>query len=154
MIKKETAAEPNPYEHDLEALNLSRTKSRLETSPYTDERLQVEAELAIERTQTKPIVPQKTSDGNILVEWYTTDDAANPQNWTNSKRFVVSLIICSYTFVVYTGSAIYTSSEGGIIEKFGVSPTEASLPLSLYVLAYGIGPLLWVIFLSRLYSGL
>lgn len=139
------AEEPNPYERhgDVEALDLSRTKSRAETVPWSEERFEVEEELAIERTKTKPIVPAKTSDGNILVDFYTTDDPANPQNWTNNKRAVVSLIICIYTFVVYTGSAIYTSSELGVIAKFGISKEDASLPLSLYVLAYGIGPLLF-----------
>ncbi|KAF4626668.1 hypothetical protein G7Y89_g11492 [Cudoniella acicularis] len=140
---EKTKTDPTPYDPDAASLELSRTKSRLETTPYTEERLEIEAELAIERTQTKPIVPQKTSDGTVLVEWYTTDDPANPQNWSNGKRLLVSLVICAYTFVVYTGSAIYTSSEGGVIEKFGVSDTVASLPLSLYVLAYGLGPLLW-----------
>lgn len=57
------------------SLHLARTKSRLETTPYTEERLELEAELAIERTQTKPIVPIKTADGVILVDWYTTDDS-------------------------------------------------------------------------------
>ena len=40
-----------------------------------------------------------------------------------------------YIFAVYTGSAIYTSSEGGVMKDFGVNPTDAFLPLSLYVLA-------------------
>lgn len=138
-----TVATLRTHENDLESLQLSRTKSRLETTPFSEERLEIEAELALQRTQSRPIVPHKTSDGNILVDWYTTDDAANPQNWSNGKRFVVSLIICLYTFVVYTGSAIYTSSEQDVMEKFNIGPTAASLPLSLYVLAYGIGPLLW-----------
>jgi DHA1 family multidrug resistance protein-like MFS transporter len=142
-LEKQETAQRNPYEQDIESLNLSRTKSRLDTVPYTEDRLEVEAELAIERTQTKPIMPQKTADGNILVDWYTTDDAENPQNWSNGKRFIISLIICAYTFVVYTGSAIYTSSEPDVIVKFGITPLDASLPLSLYVLAYGMGPLLW-----------
>jgi DHA1 family multidrug resistance protein-like MFS transporter len=143
-LEKAQTAERGPYEGDNEAaVTLTRTKSRLETVPWTEDRLEVEAELALERTQTKPILPQKTSDGNILVDWYTTDDAENPQNWSDSKRFIVSLIICAYTFIVYTGSAIYTSSELGVIAKFGISPENASLPLSLYVLAYGIGPLLF-----------
>lgn len=128
---------------DLEAATLRRTKSRESTMPYTEERLEIEAELAIERTKSLPILPQKTSDGNILVDWYTTDDPANPQNWSNAKRGFVTSVICAYTFAVYTGSAIYTPSIGGVIERFGVSPTDASLPLSLYVLAYGIGPLIF-----------
>jgi DHA1 family multidrug resistance protein-like MFS transporter len=133
----------NTHDDDLEEMHLSRTKSRLETCPFSEERLEIEAELALHRTQTKPIVPKHSADGSILVDWYTTDDPANPQNWSNGKRFVVSLIICLYTFVVYTGSAIYTSSEQGVMEKFNVGPTAAALPLSLYVLAYGIGPLIW-----------
>jgi len=143
-LEKTETAQPGPYE-DPEAvnLNISRTRSRFSTTPYSEDRFEVEAELAIERTQTKPIMPIKTEDGNVLVDWYTTDDPANPQNWSDRKRFVVSLIICIYTFVVYTGSAIYTSSELGVMEKFHVKPVDASLPLSLYVLAYGMGPLLW-----------
>ncbi|MCJ1483886.1 hypothetical protein MMC06_004054 [Schaereria dolodes] len=142
LEKVHTAVNDNQVA-DVEPLNLTRTKSRLDTAPYSEERLEVEQELAIERTQTRPIMPQKTSDGTILVEWYTTDDPANPQNWSNWKRGLISLLICCYTFVVYTGSAIYTSSEYGVIAKFHISPTDASLPLSLYVLAYGIGPLIW-----------
>ena len=129
---------------DIEApAALTRTKTRESTTPYTEERLEIEAELQVERTKSLAIVPHKTSDGNILVDWYTTDDPANPQNWSNGKRGFVALLICAYTFAVYCGSAIYTSSEGGVIEQFGVSPTDASLPLSLYVLAYGMGPLIF-----------
>ncbi|KAH7384754.1 multidrug transporter [Cadophora sp. MPI-SDFR-AT-0126] len=138
--------EPSPYapaDKDVEALSLSRTKSRHETTPYTEARLELEAELSLARTETRPIMPQKTSDGNILVDWYTTDDPANPQNWSDGKRAFVSIVICLYTFVVYTGSAIYTSSEEGLIHKWGLRPVEAALPLSLYVLAYGVGPLIW-----------
>ncbi|KAJ6076784.1 multidrug transporter [Penicillium canescens] len=129
--------------HNPEDMYLSRTKSRLETAPFSEERLEIEADLALQRTQTKPIIPRKSSDGSILMDWYTTDDAANHPNWSNGKRFVVSFIICLYTFVVYTGSAIYTSSEEGVMGKFNVGPTAASLSLALYVLAYGIEPLLW-----------
>lgn len=140
LEKKDTAADPSPYN---DAATLSRTKSRLDTVPYTNERLEVEAELAIERTQTRPVVPIKTADGNILVDWYTTDDPDNPQNWSNGKRGLVLVIIFLYTFIVYTGSAIYTSSQEGVMHRFNVNHAESSLPLSLYVLAYGIGPLLW-----------
>ncbi|CAF9936254.1 MAG: hypothetical protein HETSPECPRED_010275 [Heterodermia speciosa] len=126
-----------------EELALTRTKSRGDTQNFTEERLEIDQELALERTKTTPIAPTKTADGNILVDWYTTDDPANPQNWSNIKRNLITFLICLYTFAVYTGSAIYTSSEEGVIRKFGVSPTDASLPLSLYVLAYGIGPLIF-----------
>jgi DHA1 family multidrug resistance protein-like MFS transporter len=56
----------------------------------------------------------------------------------------VNFVMCAYTWVVYTGSSIYAASESGVMERFTVNPTEAVLPLSLYVLASGVGPLLFV----------
>lgn len=125
--------------------SLTRMKSRTAATPYTGERVEAEHdhELALEKTKSTPIAPVRTSDGHILVDWYTTDDPANPQNWSNTKRGFISMILCLYTFAVYTGSAIYSSSTEGVIQEFGVSATDASLPLSLYVLAYGMGPLIF-----------
>jgi DHA1 family multidrug resistance protein-like MFS transporter len=137
LERKETAIDADA------AGGVARTKSRLETEPFSDERLEVERQLSLRRTKSTAIAPTKTADGNILVDWYYTDDPANPQNWSNGKRALVSFIICVYTFVVYTGSAIYTSSAEGVMHKFNVSYLDASLPLSLYVLAYGIGPLVF-----------
>jgi MFS transporter, DHA1 family, multidrug resistance protein len=38
----------------------------------------------------QPIVPAKTADGIILVDWYDTNDQENPQNWSFGKKCVVS----------------------------------------------------------------
>ena len=92
---------------------------------------------------TKPIIPEKTSDGTILVDWYTTDDPENPQNWTQKKKTLVVCQIYFYTLAVYIGSAIITPSQPYIEERFGVTPEVASMGLSLYVAGYGIGPLLF-----------
>lgn len=39
-----------------------------------------------------------------------------------------------YTFAVYVGSSLYTSSQPQVMKLFGVTHTEASLGLALYVL--------------------
>jgi DHA1 family multidrug resistance protein-like MFS transporter len=124
-------------------VSMTRTKSRQYAEPFSVDRVAVEAELDLQRTQTIPIIPQRTIDGVILVDWYTTDDPANPHNWSSAKRGFITFLICAYTWVVYTGSSIYAPSESGVMEAFNVSPTLATLPLALYVLAYGVGPLLW-----------
>ncbi|KAH7327945.1 major facilitator superfamily domain-containing protein [Stachybotrys elegans] len=98
---------------------------------------------ALHPVASVPVVPKTTRDGAILVDWYYTDDAANPYNWTRRKKLSLSLLICLYTFVVYTSSAIYTSSIDGIRARFGVSGIVASLGLAIYVLGYGVGPLLF-----------
>jgi DHA1 family multidrug resistance protein-like MFS transporter len=135
-----------PTKEDKETLDgesMTRTKSRQYTDPFSADRAAVEADLELQRTKTIPIIPQRTSEGIILVDWYTTDDPANPHNWSSAKRGFVTFLICAYTWVVYTGSSIYAPSESGVMEAFGVSPALAALPLALYVLAYGVGPLLW-----------
>ncbi|KAI9745816.1 MAG: hypothetical protein M1818_000497 [Claussenomyces sp. TS43310] len=133
-------AELAPYGTDIEAV---RTLSRSQTRPFTQERLEIEKRDSIDRTLSRPIAPTKTRDGHILVDWYTTDDPADPQNWSAGKKRWVTFLICLYTFVVYCGSAIYTASELGVMAQFGVNATDASLPLALYVLAYGVGPLVF-----------
>ncbi|MCJ1431851.1 hypothetical protein MMC27_001206 [Xylographa pallens] len=116
---------------------------RTQTIPFTEERLECEQRLAATRIASIPIVPVKTADGVTLVDWYNTNDPANPQNWSQKKKAFVALQIDLYTFVVYCGSSIYVASELGVISEFGIDGTEASLGLALYVLGYGLGPLLW-----------
>ncbi|TFB00124.1 Caffeine resistance protein 5 [Trichoderma ghanense] len=95
------------------------------------------------RSQHSIIHPKKLESGITLVDWYSTDDADNPQNWSSKKKVFVVLQIYLYTLAVYIGSAIITPSQPFIEAKFGVGPEVASLGLSLYVLGYGIGPLLF-----------
>lgn len=96
-----------------------------------------------ETTDRPPVQPQRSNDGHILVDWYSDDDPANPQNWSSLKKALVTLQICLYTFAVYAGSSIYVPGEELIMDRFGVQYFKASLGLALYVLAYGLGPLLW-----------
>ncbi|KAF7555119.1 hypothetical protein G7046_g6635 [Stylonectria norvegica] len=124
-------------------LHLHRTRSPEETQAYTIDRVLADEQHDMEKVKSVPIVPKRTKDGAILVDWYYSDDGANPHNWTNRKRGGIALLICLYTFVVYTSSAIYTTSTQGVMKEFGVSEIKATLGLALYVLGYGVGPLLF-----------
>ena len=79
----------------------------------------------------------------VLVDWYSADDPENPQNWSRGKRALVVCLIYVYSLAVYTGSAIITPAGPYIEEQMGVSSNVASLSLSMYVLGYGVGPLLF-----------
>lgn len=48
-----------------------------------------------------------------------------------------------YTMAVYMGSSIYTPSIPGVMVRFEVNAQLASMGLSMYVLAYGLGPMLF-----------
>lgn len=136
--------EPIRTAHTLNS-KLSRVGSRGALQKSTT-RADLEQQFTLstmEKGPSRPIEPERMDDGTILVDWYDTDDPENPQNWSFGKKVVVSTQIYLYTLAVYMGSAIYAPSEGGIIEKFGVSQQVAALGLSMYVLAYGLGPMLW-----------
>jgi DHA1 family multidrug resistance protein-like MFS transporter len=45
------------------------------------------------RGESRPVIPTRTADGTILVDWYTTDDPENPQNWSSGKKGFVVLQI-------------------------------------------------------------
>ena len=74
-------------------LGIRRTKTREETLPFTDERMEVERIATIERAASSPIVPAVTNQGDILVDWYTTDDPSNPQNWSLGKKNFATFIL-------------------------------------------------------------
>ncbi|KAI5477573.1 MFS transporter, DHA1 family, multidrug resistance protein [Pseudohyphozyma bogoriensis] len=77
-----------------------------------------------------------------LVDWDGPNDPDNPRNWSFKKRVTVSCLIGLLTFSVYIGSAIYTSSIPDLMISFNVSQTVATLGLTLFVLAYGLGPMI------------
>ena len=93
LEKSATSSDPDvedgQTQEPVQALGLQRTQ----TLPYTNERLEVEKRLEIERTKSRPILPTRTADGIILVDWYNTDDPANPQNWSQKKKAFVAFQI-------------------------------------------------------------
>lgn len=131
---------------------LTRTRTREQTRQYSQDRFEVEQQEAIERQQSSVIVPQKTADGITLVDWYTTDDPANPQNWNSWYKAFVTLIIFLYTFGVYCVSAIYTPAQPQVMQRFGLTQSEGSLLLSIYVLGYGFGPMVSLSIFRRILS--
>ena len=78
-----------------------------------------------------------------LVEW-TENDPHNPRNWSTPKKVFVIFQICLLTTSVYIGSAIYTAGIPGIQQRFQVSEVKALLGLTLFVVGYALGPMVWV----------
>ncbi|KAK5768491.1 GTPase-activating protein [Elasticomyces elasticus] len=84
---------------------------------------------------------EKAKD-EFLVEW-KPNDPANPLNWSTTKKFFVTFQICLLTVSIYTGSSIYTPAIPNVAESFGVSTVAATLGLTLFVLGYALGPMLF-----------
>jgi DHA1 family multidrug resistance protein-like MFS transporter len=87
--------------------------------------------------------PKVSDGGKILIDWYSDSDPANPQNWSGLKKGFVLFQLCAYTMAVYGASSMYVPGEKEISKEFKVGATPAALGLAMYVLGYGIGPLLF-----------
>ncbi|GAA6064616.1 hypothetical protein JCM10212_006570 [Sporobolomyces blumeae] len=91
----------------------------------------------------KKAIQDRHDHYQYLVDWNGDDDPENPQNWTLKKKLFVGGEIAILTASVYMGSAIYTPGEQSVMADFGVSQTASILGLSLFIVGYGIGPMLW-----------
>lgn len=80
---------------------------------------------------------------HLLVEW-APNDPENPRNWSTPKKFFVTFQICLLTTSIYIGSAIYTAGLQGVQAQFHISPVKALLGLTLFVIGYALGPMVWV----------
>ncbi|SJX66255.1 probable FLR1-Putative H+ antiporter involved in multidrug resistance [Sporisorium reilianum f. sp. reilianum] len=81
-------------------------------------------------------------DDPYLVDWNGDTDPDNPQNWSRARKTFVTGLLCLLTFSVYMGSAIYTPGVELLAQWFGVGTVTATLGLTLFVLGYGLGPMI------------
>ncbi|KIW01717.1 uncharacterized protein PV09_06894 [Verruconis gallopava] len=89
-----------------------------------------------------PTQTRAARDPNIIT-WTGPNDEDNPQNWSTLKKCFTFGEICLLTFTIYSASAIVTPAEPTFEEKFGLSGQVSALSLSMYVIGYGIGPLVF-----------
>ncbi|RFU28742.1 hypothetical protein B7463_g7595, partial [Scytalidium lignicola] len=85
---------------------------------------------------------QSLDNATIVTDWNGPNDPENPLNWSRWKRVFHVLPPALISFSTTLGASIYTPSFPEIMERFNVGSTTALLPLSLYVLALGFGPVI------------
>ncbi|CAI7570080.1 unnamed protein product [Penicillium pancosmium] len=78
----------------------------------------------------------------IVVDFAGTNDPDMPRNWPALTKLVAMIGIMLLNFSFYAASALFTPSIPKLNEVFDASATEGTLGLSLFVIAYGIGPLI------------
>jgi MFS family permease len=91
-----------------------------------------------------------TEKDPFLVE-FLENDPRDPMNWPDSKKWAITMTVAIATLAVAFVSSAYTGSTTQILEEFGCSQEVVTLGVSLFVLGFAIGPLLWAP-LSELYG--
>ncbi|KAI0464356.1 hypothetical protein LJB42_001968 [Komagataella kurtzmanii] len=79
----------------------------------------------------------------VIVDWDEYDQKENPQNWSSLLKCLVVFEVGILTVAVYMGSAIYTPGIEDIMRELNVSRTVATLPLTLFVIGYAVGPMIF-----------
>jgi DHA1 family multidrug resistance protein-like MFS transporter len=70
----------------LKSLQKSCTRAELEGQF-------LKAMLELDNVSTETVVPERLVCGTVLVDWYNSNDPANPKNWSTAKKSFVSVLI-------------------------------------------------------------
>lgn len=83
-----------------------------------------------------------TEEDPYLLHWIP-NDPRNPMSFSPVKRWFITMTVAIATLAVALVSSAYTGGIAQIIEEFKISQEVATLGVSLFVLGFAIGPLLW-----------
>ncbi|KAK3386083.1 major facilitator superfamily domain-containing protein [Podospora didyma] len=91
---------------------------------------------------THPLSHIKTTK-NELVDFDGEDDPYRPMNWPLSKKIATTLLYGLVTMTATWASSCYSAGTAQVAEQFGVDVQVATLGTSLFLIGFGLGPLLW-----------
>ncbi|EMC92415.1 hypothetical protein BAUCODRAFT_77726 [Baudoinia panamericana UAMH 10762] len=80
---------------------------------------------------------------SFLVDWDGPNDPGNPHNMPQSRKWTITIVAALMTFVVSFGSSVFSTATTVTAEQFGVSEEVMILSVSLYVVGFACGPLVW-----------
>ena len=75
-------------------------------------------------------------------------DPGNPQNWSKARKWYCTMIVAITCFVVAFCSSVITSDVDGVAKEFNVSHEAALLPITVFVVGFGVGKHLSALFLA------
>ncbi|WWC67051.1 uncharacterized protein I206_100958 [Kwoniella pini CBS 10737] len=99
----------------------------------------------IERGEANIIGSEMEKKGKVsdIVSWDGNDDIANPQNWSKNKKIGVTLLYGANTMCATFASSIFSAAAPFIAKQYGISTVVSILGLSLYLLGFVVGPIIF-----------
>lgn len=91
-----------------------------------------------------------TADKPYLVE-FIPHDPRNPMNFPEWKKWFITLTVALATLAVAFVSSAYSGAVAQVLVQFHSSEEVGILGISLFVLGFAVGPLMWAPF-SELYG--
>ncbi|TGJ79214.1 hypothetical protein E0Z10_g9551 [Xylaria hypoxylon] len=91
----------------------------------------------------KSLPPPLPDREAYVVEFDGPDDPYHPQNWPLKKKLVTASILGFTTVTAAFTSSIFSAATPYVAREFGVSTEVGILGVSLYVLGFATGPIVW-----------
>lgn len=82
---------------------------------------------------------------------FTPNDPENPKNWSKAYKWWCTMVVALTCFVVAFASSVITADVMGVAKEFGVSEEAALVPISVFVVGFGVGPMIFAP-LSEIYG--
>ena len=92
---------------------------------------------------TSGLASLEAEEQTDLIDWDGPQDPENPQNWSTKYRWYTIMILACMTFVVSFGSSVWSTATTVTAAQFGVSQEVMILGVSLYVVGFALGPLVF-----------
>lgn len=140
--------------HDSSLPNASRTFSAGSPPGQTDpldlpyRQVTNDANLEEYTTETAAgeiIKPVRSSATGKMEDWklvtFTIDDPENPKNWSKAFKWYCTMVVAFTCFVVAFCSSVITADLEGVAEDFHVSREVTFIPVTVFVIGFGVGML-------------
>ncbi|KAJ5812968.1 Major facilitator superfamily domain general substrate transporter [Penicillium robsamsonii] len=109
------------------------------------------SETDVENAVEAPQKPDNSNKDPNLVDWDGKDDPENPQNYSNLRKWIITLTMSSMTVWITFASSVFSTATLVTAKEFNVSAEVMVLGTSLVVFGFALGPLCWAP-LSELYG--
>lgn len=83
-----------------------------------------------------------TEDDPFIVSWLE-NDPVNPMNYPMTKKWCITMLVAISTLAVAFASSAYSGGIAEVMEEFRVAEIIGTLGISLFVLGFAVGPLMW-----------
>ena len=89
-----------------------------------------------------PYKGKGTEEQPYLVTWID-NDPINPMNYSLGLKWSITMLVAIATLAVAFVSSAYSGGIAEVLQEFRVAQIIGTLGISLFVLGFAIGPLLW-----------
>ncbi|KAF7717493.1 MFS-type transporter [Penicillium ucsense] len=118
-----------------------KIESTLPTSiPYF--RMVFDQGVVTQQVASHPYSGSGTDDDPYVVTWIP-DDPRNPLLFSQTKKWLFTALMAIATLAVALVSSAYSGGIQQIEQQFGIGSEVAILGVSLFVVGFAVGPLLW-----------